>query len=289
MASYQEQVRLDKNMLNTFTRRHRLDFEVHPLHYQSIPLSFRLDFVKLILEKAHEGYSGTMSEYRFYRALCMVANQAHFKLLTEDDIHENYSSDLLVEVVQGASWHQLLSMLEEAVDRMGIRAKAINELLAYHHVGYELVQQAGAWQIEVKYEAVVEQMEMAIEITTPYPKINALVREARKDLADPQNIQIENSIKNSIQAIEGFMIQWLIDRHQIKCARLGEVVKEIKTRKLADGTLTEALHQFYIYRNRTPNVGHGSVHDADATAADALLINDMAISFINYFGRKAVE
>jgi hypothetical protein len=46
------------------------------------------------------------------------------------------------------------------------------------------------------------------------------------------------------------------------------------------------LEQFYIYRNRTENVGHGAPKFAEISREDALMCNEMAVSFINYFHRK---
>lgn len=274
-------------MLDTFTRRNRLDFEVRALHYQHIPLAFRLDFLKLLLDKAHTYESGILFECRFYRMLSIAINQDYHRFYNAEAVYEGYSTDLLVDVIQRADWHEVLSMLEVAVNEMEIKARRINELLVYHQVGYELVQEPGIWRAEVKYDAVIAEMDKAIEITEPYPKINELIRQARKDLADPQNIQIENSIKNSIQAVEGFLIDWIKQHHGVRCATLGDVVKEVKKKNLADPHIIEALHQFYIYRNRTPNIGHGSAQDAQVQASDALLTNDMAISYINYFGRRS--
>ncbi|WP_131453090.1 hypothetical protein [Xanthomonas citri] len=273
-------------MLNTFTRRHSLDFEPRALHYQHVPLAFRLDFLKLLFDKAHAYDNGMQFEYRFYRMLSITINQDYHRFYNEEAVFEGYSSDLLVDVIQRSTWHQVLSMLEASVNDMEIKAAEINRLLAYHQVGYELIREFGTWHAEVKYQAVIEEMDKAIEITGRYPKINSLIKQARKDLADPQNIQVENSVKNSIQAVEGFMINWIRKYHGLKCSTLGEVVKEIKKKNLADSNIIDALHQFYIYRNRTPNIGHGSTQDAEVQASDALLINDMAISYINYFGRR---
>jgi len=66
-------------------------------------------------------------------------------------------------------------------------------------------------------------------------------------------------------------------------------VKSLKKLSLCPAHILEALEQFYIYRNRTENVGHGAPTFADISREDALLCNEMAVSFINYFHRKGAN
>lgn len=274
-------------MIETFSRRLGLDRVDAPLHYEAIPVAFRLDFYKLLLARAHDDGAGTLTEYRIYRGLSVAINQRHFQLLTEDDIYEFFTSDLLVGLLQDCKWHEILSLIEVSVAKMGVKPTEVNALLAYHNIGYALVQHPKSWLVEVKYESVVQEVERAIEATRPYPKISELLKAARKSLSDPKNIEVENSIKNSMQAIEGFVIDWLDQKHGKKASTLGEAVKFLKKMSGYDQHVIEALHQFYIFRNRTPNVGHGSVKNAPVDANEALLFNDMAASFINYFARKS--
>lgn len=275
-------------MLDNFTRRHRLDYQPCDLRYEYIPSGFRYDLFKLLLEDAHEEEGGFVREYYLYRALSIAISKDYFQCVNADQIYDFYTTDLLVELIIKSKWHELLSLIEEIVERTSIPAKKLNELLSYHNVGYELTCEGhrGPWQVHVKYTTVVEDMERSLEAAAEYPAIVELIASAKKSLADPKNIDIANSIKNSVSALEGYMIEWLQKTHSVKAATLGDAVKEIKSRKLADQNIIESLHQFYIYRNRTPNVGHGSVSMASFSDNDALLINEMAISYINYFSRN---
>ncbi|MBH1832045.1 hypothetical protein I5W42_11335 [Stenotrophomonas maltophilia] len=274
-------------MLNTFSRRHRLDYVEAPLHYEAISSTFRMELCNVLIGHAHENGAGTLSEYQIYRFLSLGIHRRYEKFMTEDDIYEFYTSDLLADLLQSCEWHEVLSIIEVAVYRNAISADEANGLLRYHNMGYELVSHPGGWIIEVKYGSVVEEVERAIEATESYPKINDLIKAARKNLSDPQNIEVENSIKNSMQAIEGFVIEWLDQKHGKKASTLGDAVKILKKMPGFDQHVIESLHQFYIFRNRTPNVGHGSVKNAPVDASEALLFNDMAASFINYFARKS--
>ena len=272
-------------MLKNFTRRNKLDYEPCDLMYRYVPPAFRYDLMKLFFDTLRDGGGPVTREYALYRNLSVSIKKEHFQLFGEDEIHEFYSSDLLVELIRKAEWHEVLSIVEEVANNDFVGQRDLNGLFAYHNLGYELVRSNdGTLTVEIKYDAVIEDIDRTLEATGKYPAIAALVSNARKALADPKNIDVENSISNSIKALEGFLREWLAGKN-VKAATLGDAVKEIKNRKLADVQITEALHQFYIYRNRTPNIGHGNANYADVSGNEALLMNEMAISFINYFHR----
>jgi hypothetical protein len=241
----------------------------------------------LFYQKLEEVEASVVREYALYRNLSVSINKDHVALYGEDDIHEGYSSDLLIDLIRSAQWHEVLSVIEEVVNQGFVPWKKINKLFDYHNVGYKIVNSDddGILRVEVKYEAVIAEMTDTEVATEGYPVIAALIAAARDALADPKHINIETSVSNSMKAIEGYLKEWL-NKKGISVATLGDAIKEIKNKKLADANITESLHQFYIYRNRTPNVGHGSVASADITESEALLINEMAASFINYFYRK---
>ncbi|GGX13730.1 hypothetical protein [Undibacterium macrobrachii] len=274
-------------MLLNFTRRNKLDYEPCELRYKYVPSAFRYDLLKLFYEKLEEGEISVLREYALYRNLSVSINKDHVALYGEDDIHEGYSSDLLIELLRSAQWHEVLSIIEEVVNQRFVSSKQINKLFAYHNVGYEIVKDDsnGTWKVEVKYDAVIAEMSDTEAATKSYPVISALIAGAKAALADPKHIDIETSVSNSMKAIEGYLKEWLSEKG-ISAATLGDAIKEIKNKKLADANIIESLHQFYIYRNRTPNVGHGSATPSDVTENEALLINEMAASFINYFHRK---
>jgi hypothetical protein len=275
-------------MLLNFTRRNKLDYEPCELRYKYIPSAFRYDLLKIFYEKLEESEMSVLREYALYRHLSVSINKDHIAFYGEDEIQESYSGDLLIELVRSAEWHEVLSIVEEATSARFLSRKRVNELFSYHNVGYEIVkgESDASSRVEVKYEAVIAELADTSAATEKYPVISALIEAARTALANPKNIDIETSVSNSMKAIEGYLKEWLAQKN-INVATLGDCIKEIKNKKLADGHIVESLHQFYIYRNRTPNVGHGNATPSDVTANEALLINEMAASFINYFHRKS--
>ena len=165
----------------------------------------------------------------------------------------------------------------------------VDGLFSYHNMGYEIENQKGLSKVIIKYDAVIEETKRALNSNITYEGVIASIESAKSSIVDPKNIDIENSIKSSVSAIEGYLKGWLLDKHKIKVKTLGDAIKKIQNKKLIDDNIAKSLEQLYIYRNRTQNVGHGAPDLAEVTAEDALLFNEMAISFINYLHRKCKD
>lgn len=272
-------------MLTSFTRRHKLDYKPCELRYKFVPAAFRYDLLKTVLERLHESEHGHLREYCIYRHLSVTVNKDYERLFGEDAINEFYNSDLLMGLVLTAQWHEVLSMIEALIATLRLKRSEANDLFDYHHIGYEAADQGtGAVQIEVKYDLLVEEVDRAQEAASRHPAVAALLSDARQTLVAPKEVSVENSIANSMKAIEGYLKAWLAGKG-FKASTLGEAVKEIRNRRLVDTSIANALEQFYIYRNKQPNIGHGSVALSEAGHSEALLVLDMASSFINYFHR----
>lgn len=277
-------------MFENFTRRHRLDYEPCNLRYEYIPSSFKFDLIKLVSDYCNDE-GGSVSEYCLYRGASVSINKDHYQLFGVDDIHEYYTPDLLIDLIQKSEWHEALSIIEYLIIEGPLNIKEVNDLFEYHSIGYEVEESLfnEPVKIIVKYSTVIEENDRALEAEIEYDGVKASIETAKKALIDPQNVDIELSIKSSVGAIEGYLRGWLAEKGYKKIVTLGDAVKVIKKEKLVQDNIVESLHQFYIYRNRTENIGHGAPNLADVSVGDALLFNEMAISFVNYFHRLSDE
>lgn len=275
-------------MFENFSRRHKLDYEDCNLRYEYIPNAFRFDLVKSTIEGCEESI---IREYCYYRGASISIGQDHFQLFGVDEIQEFYSSDLFIELIRKAKWHSILSIIEYLLNEGPLYPNDVNELFKYHNVGYEVEEKRHdeSFRVVVKYDQLIEENDRAIESDIKYVGVIASIKSAKESLIDPKNIDIENSIRNSISAIEGYLKGWLGEKGYKKVNTLGDAVKLIKKEKLVQDNIIESLHQFYIYRNRIENIGHGAPSLADVTSEDALLFNEMSISFINYIYRSSQE
>ena len=214
----------------------------------------------------------------------MHVNWDYFALCDVDSIMEWYSPDLFIELLQKCSWHEFLSIVEFLIDGEWLSVETAEELFTYHHIGYEIEEDSEGNQIVVvKYDQLIEDTDRVLEEDIEYPGVLSNLKTAKKALHDRENIDLCNSVKNSVNALEAYLIGMLKDPH-IKT--LGNAIKRLRKKSGYPSHVIAALEQFNRYRNATENVGHGAPDLADLTSEDALLCHEMAVSLINYFHRK---
>ena len=137
----------------------------------------------------------------------------------------------------------------------------------------------------MKYTALIKDNERILSSGVPYvPAVDAITA-AKEALIDPKKIDVATSVSLSVAAVEAYLRGWLDAKGQ-KASTLGDAIKTLRKLSLCPLHIVASLEQFYIYRNRTENAGHGAPKFAEISREDALMCNEMAISFINYFHRK---
>ena len=273
-------------MFENFTRRHHLDHFESDLKYEDIPLALRYDLFKTTVEHLREEGNSTIREYVLYRGASIAVNSDYHRLYGEDDIMEYYTSDLFIDLLQKSEWHEVLSIIEYLVNDGPLSKNEVNKLLSYHNVGYEVEKRSGQEaRVVVKYTALIEDNERILAAGVPYAPAVEAIRAAKNALIDPKKIDVATSVSLSVNAVEAYLRGWLDAKGQ-KASTLGDAIKALRKLSACPTHIIAALEQFYIYRNRSENVGHGAPKYAEISREDALLCNEMAISFINYFHRK---
>lgn len=271
-------------MFKYFTRRHHLDRPSYDLKHEYVPPAFRSDFYKLVRAKSEE----VVSLYCFYREVSVVVNRDSVRFYSSDDIEAYFNPDLLIELLLGVEWHEVLSILEFASNEADISIDDLNEIFDYHRVGYRLEKNllTGKTEVVVHYETLIADAQALLDEDIEYEGVLASVDEARSLLSNPKESNIESSVLASIKAVEGYLCGWLkLKGHRVNT--LGDAIKEAKKHQLIPSRIADSLHQLYIFRSSEPNVAHGSPDRGNLQRDDALLCFEMAISFINYFHRKA--
>jgi len=211
-------------------------------------------------------------------------NWDYFSLGDVDSIMEWYSPDFFIELLQKCSWHEFLSIVEFLIDQGRLSVDDAEDLFTYHNIGYEIqADEEGNQIVVVKYDQLIEDTDHVLEEDIELPGVLSNLEAAKKALHDRKNIDLCNSVKNSVNALEAYLIGMLGDSH-IKT--LGNAIKRIRKTSNCPPHIVQALEQFYRYRNATENVGHGAPDLADLVSEEALLCHEMAISLINYFHRK---
>jgi hypothetical protein len=276
-------------MFENFTRRHHLDHFEIDLQYEYVPPAFRYDLFKLLREHCSEEEEvATLREYILYRGSSIAVNSDYHRLYGQDDIMEYYSPDLFMDLLLKSEWHEVLSIVEYLINEGPLSKKEVNKLFEYHSVGYEVEKGSEGARVVVKYSALIADNDRILASDVPFAPVIAAVTAAKEALIDPKKIDVASSVSLSVAAVEAYLRGWLETKH-LKAATLGDAVKALRKQTLCPAHIVEALERFYIYRSRTENVGHGAPKFANITREDALLCNEMAVSFINYFHRRGAN
>ena len=277
-------------MFENFTRRHHLDHVETDLQYEYVPPTLRCDLFKLVRKHCSEDQeSATIHEYCVYRGASIAVNSDYYRLYAADDIMEYYSPDLFVDLLLKSEWHEVLSIVEFLINEGPLSRKEVNKLFEYHSVGYEVDRTAaGDERVVVKYIALIADNDRLLSSDIPFAPVIEAVNAAKQALIDPKNIDVASSVAWSVVAVEAYLRGWLEEKG-LKASTLGGAVKTLRKHSLCPPHIVQSLDHFYIYRNRTENVGHGAPKFADITREDALLCNEMAVSYINYFHRKGTN
>jgi hypothetical protein len=251
--------------MKNFSRRHKLDFVQTKTKYETVPLRFRIDILKLIKDSIRDTSDQTHSEYCIYQRSAISISHYFEPLFTLDEIHEFYSSALFYSLLEKAEWHEILSLIEHLVNEEGYQPEEFNELFQYYNLGYEIIipdeencfDARPSLIVTVKYDTVLKSCNELLDSEIKYPGVVAQVEAAKDHLIHPKTIDLAASVKNSIGAVEGFLKGQLQIKKR-KSPTLGESIKILRKTESVSTEILNIVEQMYVFRNRTENVGHGS-------------------------------
>ena len=187
------------------------------------------------------------------------------------------------KVLHSFSWFEVydfidthLSFLEED-DRIQ-RIKQYNEVLEQEKSGYRIV----AGEIApITNEAEIQCIESAA--TTPYQSVNQHIQKALVLYADIKSPDYENSIKESISAVES--ICCIIT--EMPKATLGEAIKKLKEKGVQiHRAMENAFSALYGYTSDTDGIRHGGIDFTNAPSEDAKYMLVSCSAFVNYLIEK---
>ena len=160
------------------------------------------------------------------------------------------------------------------------RSKQYNSLLEQEKSGYRLVN------------GVVAPITNNIEITaiedatqTRLSNINQHIQKALILYADLENPDYENSIKESISAVEAMCchITGLTGAN----ATLGKTIKKIKKHNInIHSAMENAFSSLYGYASNEGGIRHGGINFVNAPAEDAKFMLISCSAFVNYLLEK---
>lgn len=192
---------------------------------------------------------------------------------------------LEMQILRFFNWYEVydfidvhLSFLDE--DEKNSRISRYNELLEQEKSGYRIVAGEVA---PITNKSEIETIEQAAN--TDYPSVNHHIQKAISLYADIKSPDYENSIKESISAVEA--ICSIITGITGKEATLGNTIKHLKDRGLhIHKSMESSFSSLYGYTSDENGIRHGGIDFTNAPAEDAKYMLVSCSAFVNYLIEK---
>lgn len=159
-------------------------------------------------------------------------------------------------------------------------ANRINQILEEEKSGYRIVNNRVS-KITDKEE--IESVEASI--SNPYGAVGIHIKKALELYSDREKPDYENSIKESISAVESMCC--VITGESGAQATLGRMLKHLEEKGITiHSAQKEAFSKLYGFTSDVGGIRHGSIDYTNATSEDALYMLVSCSAFINYLKVK---
>ena len=158
------------------------------------------------------------------------------------------------------------------------RIKQYNELLEQEKAGYRIVEVT-----PITNKSEIHAIEQAA--TTPYQSVNQHVKKALTLYADIKAPDYENSVKESISAVEAMCC--IITGMSGTQATLGAAIKKLKDSGVhIHSAMERAFLALYGYTSDENGIRHGGIDFTSVPAGDAKYMLVSCSAFVNYLIEK---
>lgn len=195
-----------------------------------------------------------------------------------------YGDDWLYLYLKGADkWYLWYDLIEYCYRYSDKRTKVrllnrINEVLAEEKAPYRVID-----GIVTPLTSSAEIESITEAIFTPYANVKAHLKKALGLYADRLNPDYENSIKESISAVEALCCTITND----KKATLGEALKKLESKGIhLHKAFLNSINSLYGYTSDESGIRHGSIDFAGASVEDAKYMLVACSAFVNYLIEK---
>ena len=159
-------------------------------------------------------------------------------------------------------------------------ANRINQILEEEKSGYRIVNNRVS-KITDKEE--IESIEDSI--SNPYGAVGIHIKKALELYSDREKPDYENSIKESISAVESMCC--VITGESGAQATLGRMLKHLEEKGITiHSAQKEAFSKLYGFTSDVGGIRHGSIDYTNATSEDALYMLISCSAFVNYLKAK---
>ena len=184
-----------------------------------------------------------------------------------------------------AKWYKIYDFIEIYLSHLPTKTKkdvrnVINAVLLAENSAYRVI---GEQVVSITNKDEISCIEHAQK--TKYDTINIHIQKATKLFSRRPAPDYENSIKESISAIEAMCS--IITGITGKSATLGNMIKHLKDKGVyIHPAMENAYSSLYGYTNDEGGIRHGSMDFKDAPAEDAKYMLVSCSAFVNYLMEK---
>lgn len=205
---------------------------------------------------------------------------------TVDGKGVNNSQDRIKKyVISDCQWYEVYDFIEihlsflNQVDRSSI-SNEYNKVLEEEKSGYRII--AG------EIVPITDQVELDIideTLSSAFAPVKAHLKKALELYADRNNPDYENSVKESISAVESMCC--IITESDGKDATLGTVIKKLGSNGIhIHGAMQKAFLQLYGYTSDEDGIRHGGIDFKNVPQEDAKYMLVSCSAFVNYLMEK---
>lgn len=236
---------------------------------------------KLIIEMPF-GYVLSEQIARFY---CAIIEDVYCEIISYDDCFDEIATVLIAETMKNGDYDDVLTLIgffaikfEEYFSENV--TEIFNNIFEKEYVGYRFVNNEIT---SISDQIEIDEIEQAVK--SEFEQVNEHLRKALGFLSDRNAPDYENSIKESMLAVECICCQIAE-----KKSYLSGALKKLKEQGLKiHGSLESAFSKLYGYTSDGKAIRHaGEIGGADSTFEEAKFMVVACSAFVNYIiGNKA--
>lgn len=203
----------------------------------------------------------------------------------DNRIHKSKNADELKKYLSLAPWYTLFDFIERYLAiKDGSKADemraAFNKALVDEVSGYRIV---GNLVVPITGEAELDTIKQAMD--TPYSSVNRHIEKALELFADRKNPDYENTVKESISAVEAMCC--IITGMTGAQATLGKAIKKLKEQGVQiHSAMENAFSSLYGYTSDQDGIRHGGIDFKNVPVEDAKYMLVSCSAFVNYLMEK---
>lgn len=202
----------------------------------------------------------------------------------KNEIFKKKNAEALQEYIfKAEEWYIIYDFIERYLKVSNIETitkmeKVFNEILEEEVSGYRIVD---GLVVPITSKAEIETVKEACN--TPYHSVNVHIEKAIELFANRKKPDYENSIKESISAVESICCVITNSEH----GTLGKTLKKLKDNGVhIHSAMESAFSSLYGYTSDEDGIRHGSIDFREAPIEDARYMLITCSAFVNYLMEK---